>query len=165
MWVKMPMIFQSEVKERALDPPTILAHTIYLGVFWNNQALGIQKLQVTYGVGEGEFHPGIYPKAAALCKTHRPAGGGGTLAYSKSQRKPTCKPLQTRPHLGGQPTSSVLLHRRQPSGKPEAKTRIYKRRAAQKSHLEVLPWGRLPSSFLWFHHGKEGKSRDSPGTA
>lgn len=129
---------------------------------WNNQALGIQKLQVTYGVGGGEFHPGIYPKAAALFKTHRPAGSGGpqrTRAYSKSQREgPPANHF--RPYLGGQPASSVLLHRRQPSGKPEAKTHLYERRAGQRAIWKCCLW----VSFLPHSSGSNLEEKEKAGT-
>lgn len=41
---------------------------------------------------------------------------------------------------------------------------IYKR-GADKEPLGSAALGSLPCSFLWFQHGREGKSRDSPGTA
>lgn len=156
MWVKMPMIFQSEVKERGLDPPIVLAHTKRRGVL---EQPGIRDPKTTGNIWcrGGEFHPGIYPKAAALFKTHRPAGWGGhkgrLLAYSKSEREnPPANHF--RPHLGGrQPVLfSYIGDSPQQSLKPK---HIFMKGGLDKEPLGSAAMGLLPSSFHWFQLGRE----------
>lgn len=162
MWVKMPMIFQSEVKERALDPPIVLAHTKPRGVL---EQPGIRNPKTTgnNGVGGGEFHPGIYPKAAALLRLTGQPGEEGlqrSLAYSKSQGEdPPAN--HSRPHLGGQPASSVLSHRRQPSGKPEPKHIVMKGGLGKRATWKCCygsPSFLLPLAPTWKRKTEQGQS-------
>lgn len=151
-------------------PPVVLTHTKPQGVL-EQPGIREPKLRVTYyigpnkGGGEGEFHQGIYPKADALCTTHRPAGWGAAKEthFSKSQRE---GPPANHFRPGVQPICflfSHIQHNPQESLKP--KHMFIKGGLDKRATWECcLCFPFLPHS-SGSNREEKGRAGTSPGTA